>query len=63
MRSLFHQYELDEMRAGVIVYDERRGLEPDEIQDVERKHETAGKKLRRFRRQRRLEESLSWSLK
>lgn len=56
------QYLLDDIRRGFIVYDERRGLYPDQIEDLEDSFENAVKKERHQRRVRKINESLNWSL-
>ena len=56
------QYDFDDLRKGTIVYDERRGPYKDQLQDVEDEFENAVKKERRIRRQRKVNESLSWRL-
>ena len=56
------QYQIDDLKRGTLVYEERRGLYADEIDQIEDSFENAVKKERRMRRQRKVNESFSWSM-
>ena len=57
-----HEYDLDDLRRGAIVWEKRQGLYPDQIEAIEDDYENAVKKNRRLRRIRKIDESREWSL-
>lgn len=57
-----NEYDLEELRRGAIVWEKRQGLQWHELEDFEDALENDVKKNRRSRRNRRIAESLDWSL-
>lgn len=57
-----NEYDLEELRRGAIVWEKRQGLQWHELEDFEDALENDVKKNRRDRRNRRIADSLDWSL-